>query len=388
MWVFFTGFGGAGKDTAADYLRDEKKMDKMAFADGVRDHARRLNVYFPELGKRYNQIVEELGYETAKKHQCVRDHLVDIGEGCRTTFWESIWIDKLSKRASERPPCSAGQHSGHDFPLVVPDCRYANEAEFGRKAKRAAKGGFCVVILISRPGCSAKHETEAKSIAEICPDAEILNDGTVADLYRKIDGVLQEAIVTAGCTSNLESNREERRASKMRAYSFVVDVDLVDAWPIRFCPERKKVYVAGAFDNKNVIRLIMQMLVKTCHCTITHDWTAPRAPIEETPGGSPLQQLQRIEWGKDGANDLKGVRDADFLVVIYDDLTYSYRGTCTELGAALGLGKPVIVLHLRDLTEGQDQGATYLRNPFLWAKDERIEHVYRSDQLANAVDAL
>jgi nucleoside 2-deoxyribosyltransferase len=42
--------------------------------------------------------------------------------------------------------------------------------------------------------------------------------------------------------------------------------------------------------------------------------------------------------------DVEGVASADAVVIVMDHPTYAYRGTCTELGAALGLKKSVIMV--------------------------------------------
>ena len=180
MWVFFTGYGECGKDTCADYVAEGCGSYKLAFADGVRDKAAEENRYFEELECTYVEIVAKIGYEEAKKHQCVRDYLVEIGHGARTTYGPLVWIDMLNEKANKRPG------GGLALSLVVPDCRYLNEELFGRK-----RGNF-VLIRIKRKGCKAKHDTEKRSIKELNPDYVIRNDGTKSELYFQLELIIDE----------------------------------------------------------------------------------------------------------------------------------------------------------------------------------------------------
>ena len=42
--------------------------------------------------------------------------------------------------------------------------------------------------------------------------------------------------------------------------------------------------------------------------------------------------------------DINGVREADAVIIVMNDLEYSYRGSFTELGTALALNKPVLMV--------------------------------------------
>ena len=66
--------------------------------------------------------------------------------------------------------------------------------------------------------------------------------------------------------------------------------------------------------------------------TITHDWTT-----NETPSRTPeiLGNFAKL--------DIDGVVNADCLIAIMDDPEYMYRGTFTEIGAAIAIGKKIYV---------------------------------------------
>ena len=176
--MFFAGYGRAGKDTATDYVVKKYGTDKLAFADGVRDRAAEENRFFKELDGTYLQIIERLGYEEAKTHQCIRDYLVEIGEGSRQKYGELVWIDMLNEKAERR------SDGGLSLSLSVPDCRYSNEEKYGRR-----RGNF-ILIRIKRKGCKAKHETERNSIKLLTPDHVVRNDGTVEEFLEKIDEII------------------------------------------------------------------------------------------------------------------------------------------------------------------------------------------------------
>lgn len=85
-----------------------------------------------------------------------------------------------------------------------------------------------------------------------------------------------------------------------------------------------KIYVAGAFKHKEKIQKIMNDLI-TLGFTITHNWTSYE-----------LTYTDQHERNKNCAlKDVKGVVEADLLLVILDDDNYPYRGTSSEIGAAL-----------------------------------------------------
>ena len=89
-----------------------------------------------------------------------------------------------------------------------------------------------------------------------------------------------------------------------------------------------KFYVATRFSNRVGVERVRRVLNPLGH-TITYDWTKHlTGPHTE------------LGMGAISVYEIEGVREADFVVVI---LRGGY-GTHTEMGAALALNKPVILV--------------------------------------------
>jgi nucleoside 2-deoxyribosyltransferase len=97
--------------------------------------------------------------------------------------------------------------------------------------------------------------------------------------------------------------------------------------------KKKKIYVAGKWNDKDKIQRYISIF-EANNFTITHNWTKVESSSNYTYD----------EKGVFADQDLKGVTDAEYLVICITDEKYPYRGTCTELGAALAKGKRVFVL--------------------------------------------
>lgn len=93
------------------------------------------------------------------------------------------------------------------------------------------------------------------------------------------------------------------------------------------------IYVAGKWADKEYIHQQIQ-LFESYGFTITHNWT----------------QVEQEEISTDderagfAAADINGVVAADYAIFLITDEKYPYRGSCSELGAALATETPVIVV--------------------------------------------
>lgn len=101
-----------------------------------------------------------------------------------------------------------------------------------------------------------------------------------------------------------------------------------------------KVYVAGKWNEAAVINAVQAQLVTLGH-TITHDWTA----VEGIGQRDSMTEEERNEYRAHcAALDIAGVQNADAVLALMLDKTYPYRGTFTEIGCALGLGKHIVMV--------------------------------------------
>ena len=101
----------------------------MAFADALRDLAVDVDPYVAWTGleyrdvtmQSYSEVVDELGYENAKKIPEVRRFLQALGVGVRNVIGQDAWVQALAKKISYFP---------NNATVIIPDVRFPNEAKF------------------------------------------------------------------------------------------------------------------------------------------------------------------------------------------------------------------------------------------------------------------
>ncbi|PTI73807.1 nucleoside 2-deoxyribosyltransferase [Staphylococcus succinus] len=87
-----------------------------------------------------------------------------------------------------------------------------------------------------------------------------------------------------------------------------------------------KYYIASSFQNKTIVKELSQKLKKLGYLQ-TYNWTINnKAETKE----------QLVKIGKD---ELKGISDSDFLIVVLP----GGKGTHVELGIALSQNKPIYI---------------------------------------------
>lgn len=126
-----------------------------------------------------------------------------------------------------------------------------------------------------------------------------------------------------------------------------------------------RVYVAGNWNKRKEIREMMDRLEDMGH-SITHDWTS----YEQTYSDEHARN-------KDCAlRDVGGVVEADLVIALLTEPDYAYRGTSSELGAALacralrGEQKPAIWIVAPAYPDGPTRELPYcLRSCFMHAAD-------------------
>lgn len=195
---------GMGKDVLCDYLAkvlnqtDPDPWERSAFANAVKDVFERsfgVDREFIEKWKRNPECPQGM-------LKSVRKSLQFVGDGFRT-IKDDIWIEIALRDESRK--------------LIISDGRYIDEA----KAVKS-KGGISIVLY--RPGFlnddANLSEAQIRPIIEFCAehvdeglidyevlakqydvpvglehyDYYIINDGTLKDLYSKVDRILVPAV--------------------------------------------------------------------------------------------------------------------------------------------------------------------------------------------------
>ena len=177
--IGLSGWAGSGKDTAAEYLIDEKGYTRVAFADPLREALLRLNpIVSNDIDGMYftlSQMVHFHGWEGAKRYSTnVRELLQRMGtEVGRQMISPTIWVD-LAMRESAK----------HEL-VVITDVRFPNEAD----AIKAAGG---VLWRIQRPYVSpANSHSSETALDDYKFDAVVENNGSIEDLHAKLQLLLE-----------------------------------------------------------------------------------------------------------------------------------------------------------------------------------------------------
>lgn len=136
-----------------------------------------------------------------------------------------------------------------------------------------------------------------------------------------------------------------------------------------------KIYCAGSWKNRKDIKLTWINRLKQFGHEITHDWTETENERINKDG----DQIRDIEYHRNCAIlDLNGVKEAELLLVVMDSAVeyYSYRGTFTEIGAALMKGIPIVLYNPWTDSDDINEMLKYTRsvsNVFYWHPN--ITHV-------------
>lgn len=191
MIIGLSGYGRSGKDTVADYLVEHHGFRRIAFADALREMAEKLNpiidvsmiwcehdalgniIDYEYRVRRYNDILDQIGYHEGKNIPEFREFLQRLGtEAVRGVIGDSTWVDLAVRRMRADP--------GN---WVVTDARFPNEAN----AVRSADG---VMIRINRTGFGPANDHPSETSLddyEFEPLLVLDNDGTLEEFYALIE---------------------------------------------------------------------------------------------------------------------------------------------------------------------------------------------------------
>ena len=199
------GIGGklaSGKDAVSDHLVEKHGWAKMGMSDALADALFTLNPQIETRDEsaprkffgliplrkktttgvvRYKTILAQLGYVKAKEIPEVRRLLQKLGtEVGRNMISDSVWTDIMERKVKE---LAATGVPG----IIVTGIRFPNELE---SISENLEGELW---WVSRPslaeGVNSGHASET-SVDAADFDRTIINNGTLEDLYKKVDQIV------------------------------------------------------------------------------------------------------------------------------------------------------------------------------------------------------
>jgi adenylate kinase family enzyme len=187
MLIGLVGLIGSGKDTVAARLVDQHGFHRDSFAKSLKDATANIFGWDRELlegqtkeSRAWREQTDDFWSKQFRKKITPRWILQHFGtEVCRGNMLDSIWVDSLVAR-----------YQGKD--TVISDTRFVNEI----KTIKEQKGK---IILIKRGEIPSREEMQASGAHQSewdwigCKfDYVIDNNGTVDDLYQKVDDVIHQ----------------------------------------------------------------------------------------------------------------------------------------------------------------------------------------------------
>lgn len=178
--IGLSGYARCGKDTLADILVEKHGYTKISWADPLKRMLGELNPVVDEewscgepFEVRVREAVTRLGWDGAKERiPEVRELLQRLGVAAREVLDPDVWVLAL-----ERSVIGNGYTR-----VVIPDCRFPNEAEWVQ-----ARG---VLARITRPGVGPKNDHISEVALDGWPwDLRVPNAGKLADLEAWADNL-------------------------------------------------------------------------------------------------------------------------------------------------------------------------------------------------------
>lgn len=184
--IGLTGYAGVGKDLVANYLHDKYQYRRLGVSDPIKEL----------LNKRFGWDQEWWFDRDWKENSCGDLGYFCDGDGTETNFSPRSWVQWLGTevgraldediwiRMSSRKITNADDR----IRWCVADIRFPNEGSYLKE--RWGASFKCIRIL--RPGGPhiMNHSSEL-SVDSVKHDALLMNDGTPAELYEKVERQLR-----------------------------------------------------------------------------------------------------------------------------------------------------------------------------------------------------
>jgi hypothetical protein len=174
MILGLSGRARVGKNAVADYLTNEYKFKQTAFAETLKKACGCIfGLTEKQLYGDDKEIVDCFWKDTP------RNILQKVGTDClRKGYREEVWVKSLERQVKRLAPAD----------IAITDVRFINESE-------AVKEWGGLVIRILRDNAPAiatdSHVSETSLDNYQMWDYTIRNDGTLEDLYKKVDEMLR-----------------------------------------------------------------------------------------------------------------------------------------------------------------------------------------------------
>ena len=172
--VGMMGYAQSGKDTVAARLVAEHGFRRYAFADALKRVALGIDPIVSVLDDftrvHLSDVVDQYGWEAAKRAPEVRRVLQHTGMVIRDTLGADTWVKEVTRK-----------FYAEDMPIVVTDVRFPNEVDAIRR-----KGGILVRVVRPGTGPVNAHASET-AVDDVRPDWTFTNDSTIEALHASVD---------------------------------------------------------------------------------------------------------------------------------------------------------------------------------------------------------
>lgn len=175
----------SGKDTISDYMCKTYNFQKMSLAQPLKDCCKILfNFSDEQLYGDMKETIDPMWHTSPRKAlqylgtSVFRNDINKLLPGINDNFWINSVIAKYLKL------CQSADNSDN-VKVIISDVRFQNEIDEIHK-----KNG--IIIKISRPSLENidDHESE-KNIDIMDGDYNIINDGSLEELYTKVDSIVK-----------------------------------------------------------------------------------------------------------------------------------------------------------------------------------------------------
>lgn len=176
--IGITGRAGAGKTTAAEYLRRRYDFECLAFADSLKDC---LALLLADRGIDHAVLHEAALKATplADMHNLTARRLMQTLGDWGREMDRNLWVHQLAHRAG-----MAGRGGPIHDRICITDVRYPNEAEW-----LDAQGAALLRITRQAAGRQDTHSSEAWSDS-LLAHASIPNDSSLGALHTHLDQIM------------------------------------------------------------------------------------------------------------------------------------------------------------------------------------------------------